>query len=71
MNTDGFVNGVVGVVISVIVVVAVAIPIISSNQVASTVTNYSVMNTLINILPIFLLIAIVVGCLVIMKNKKQ
>lgn len=71
MDMNKFIQGTVAIVVAVIVVIAVGIPIITSNQVASTVSNYSVMNTIINILPVFLLIAVLIGAVALMKSKKD
>lgn len=71
MDTNKFIQGTVGIVVAIIVVVAVGIPIITANQIASTVSNYSVMNTILNILPVFLLIAVLVSAVAIMKAKKN
>lgn len=70
MNTDKFINSVVAVVIGVIIVTAVAIPVITSNQVASTVTNYAAMNTIMNILPLMMLIGLLVAAVFFVKAKK-
>lgn len=48
-------------VVVTVIVVTVAIPIISANQVASTVTNYAAMNSMINIIPLLLIVAVIIA----------
>lgn len=71
MDISKFVQSTVGIVISCVIVVGVGIPIIVANQVSSSVENYQVINTILNILPVFLIIAILVSSVAIMKFKSR
>lgn len=77
METNKFVQTVVGVVVCVIVAVSVAVPIISGLKLvttgdgATTYTNASIVNTILGIIPVFIIIAILVGVVVVIKAKKD
>lgn len=61
IDIQKFVAGVVGAIVAVIITVTVAIPVISSNQVASTVTNYAAMNSMINIVPLLIIVGVILA----------
>lgn len=63
MNISKFVQGLVAVIVGIVLTVTVAVPIISSNQVASTVTNYAALNSLLNILPLLIIVGLVLGAI--------
>lgn len=66
-----FTGGVVGIVVTVILIVAVMIPIISANEVQSTVANYESLNTIIGILPVLALVGAVIACVgIFIVNKR-
>lgn len=77
MDSNKFVQTVVGIVVCVIVAVAVAIPVISGMKLvttgegATTYTQASIVNTIIGIIPIFIIIGILVATVVILKSKKD
>lgn len=48
-------------IVGIIMIVAVGIPIISDYQVASTVANHDAINSIINVLPIILILIILVA----------
>lgn len=48
-------------IVGIIMIVAVGIPIISDYQVASTVANADAINSIINVLPIILILIILVA----------
>ena len=61
IDIQKFVGGVIGAIVAVIIVVTVAIPIISANQVSSDVQNYSAINSMINIVPLLLIVAVIIA----------
>lgn len=61
MNIQKWIGGVIAAVVCIIVVVTVAIPIISTNQVESTVENYEALNAMINIIPLLIVVGIIVA----------
>lgn len=61
INIEKWIGGVIAAIVAVIVVVTVAIPIISSNQVASTVENADALNAMINIIPLLIVVGIIVA----------
>lgn len=66
-----FTGGIVGIVVTVILIVAVMIPIISANEVQSTVANYESLNTIIGILPVLALVGAVIACVgIFIVNKR-
>lgn len=44
-----------------VIVITVAIPIISDNQVEETVANYAAINSMINIIPLLLIVAVIIA----------
>lgn len=60
-NVGAFTEGIVGLVIGVILLTAVAIPIIGANQVPDSFSMKSTLDTIINTLPIFIGIALIVS----------
>ena len=61
MNIGKFTNSVVAAVIGVILLVIVAVPIIADNQVASDVANAASINSILQVIPIFIAIGIILG----------
>ena len=61
MNISKFTSGLVVTIVGIILTVTVAIPIISDNQVASSVKNSSALNSLLNILPLLIIVGLVLG----------
>ena len=59
------------VVISIIMIVVVAIPIISENQVSSGVSNATAINSIINIIPILLVVSILMVIVGTMYYKSK
>lgn len=67
-----FTSMIFAVIVAIVLIVVVAIPIISENQVASSVTNSGAMNAIINIIPILLVVSVlmaIVGLLVVKRNE--
>ena len=63
--------GITSAVVCVILLVTVAVPIISSNQVASTVTNADSSNAMINVLPIIICVGIVVALIALFISGRE
>lgn len=63
--------GITSAVVCVILLVTVAVPIISSNQVASTVTNADSINAMINVLPIIICVGIVVALIALFISGRE
>lgn len=61
LNIERWIGGVIAAVVCIIVVVTVAIPIISTNQVADTVSNADALNAMINIIPLLIVVGIIVA----------
>lgn len=61
MNISKFTSGLVVTIVGIILTVTVAIPIISDNQVTSSVKNSSALNSLLNILPLLIIVGLVLG----------
>ena len=69
-NVNAFTSGVISIVIACTIVVVVGIPILSANTVASSVTNYTELNTMLSIIPILLIVGVIMGCIALfLKNK--
>lgn len=72
LDIQKYVGGVIGAIVCVIVVVAVGVPIIGSNQVASGSPNADAINSMINIIPLLLVVAIIiaiVGMFLVSRSK--
>ena len=63
--------GITSAVVCVTLLVTVAVPIISSNQVASTVTNADSINAMINVLPIIICVGIVVALIALFISGRE
>ena len=61
IDMQKFVGGTIAAVIVTVIVVTVAIPILSTSQVPDTVTNYSAINSMINIIPLLLVVAVIIA----------
>lgn len=73
MNTNGFIRDIVAVTIAVVVITAVAIPIIGGSILTedSGLANYEQINTILQILPVFLVIAVLVGVIAMFVAKSR
>lgn len=69
MNTEDFTSKVVAVVIAVIVVAAVAIPIINGVITDQNITGTTA--TILNVIPIFLILAVLMTVVYMFLNKKN
>lgn len=61
MDVQKFTGAVVSIVVVVIIAVTVLIPIISTNQAASTVANYASINAMLNIIPLLVIVGIIIA----------
>lgn len=61
MNISKFTSGLVATIVGIVLTVTVALPIISSNQVESSVENSEALNALLNILPLLIIVGLVLG----------
>lgn len=71
LNIQKWIGGVISAVVCIIVVVTVAIPIISTNQVESTVENYEALNAMINIIPLLIVVGIIVAVVGLFLYSKR
>lgn len=61
LDIQKFVGGVIGAIVCVIIVVAVGVPILTTNQVAAGTPNADAINSMINIIPLLLVVAIIIA----------
>ena len=61
LDIQKFVGGVIGAIVCVIIVVAVGVPILTTNQVADGTPNADAINSMINIIPLLLVVAIIIA----------
>ncbi len=61
VDISKFIAAAIGAVICLVVVVTVAIPIISTNQAASSVANAEAINSMINIAPLLMVVGVIVA----------
>ena len=71
LSISKFTMGITSAVVCVTLLVTVAVPIISSNQVASTVTNADSINAMINVLPIIICVGIVVALIALFISGRE
>ena len=71
LSISKFTMGITSAVVCVILLVTVAVPIISSNQVAETVTNASSINAMINVLPIIICVGLVVALIALFISGRE
>lgn len=77
MDSNDFVKNTVSVVICVIVAVSVAVPIISGLKLittgdgATTYTNAGLVNSILAIIPVFIIIGILIGVVVLIKSRSD
>ena len=73
MNTNSFIKDIVAVTIAVVVITAVAIPIIGGSILTSEsgLANYAQINTILEILPVFLVIAVLVGVIAMFVTSRR
>ena len=73
MEVGKFVTGVIGITIAVIVISVVAVPIINENLLPTgegAVANADTINTILTIVPVFLVIAVLIACIgMFIKSK--
>ena len=67
-STDSFINNIVSVSVAAIVFAMVALPIVSSA--ASGITDEN-LKAIVNVIPIFIAIGILLGCVYFFISKKQ
>lgn len=61
LDIQKFVGGVISAIVCVIIVVAVGVPVITSNTVGEGVANASAINSMIQIIPLLLVVAIIIA----------
>lgn len=71
LSVSKFTMGLTSAIVCVILLVTVAVPIISENQVASTVTNAASINAMINVLPIIICVGIVVALIALFISGRD
>lgn len=71
MNISKFTSGLVATIVGIVLTVTVALPIISSNQVASSVENYEALNALLNILPLLIIVGLVLGVIAMYISNRD
>ena len=73
MNTNSFIRDIIAVTVAVVTISAVAIPIIGGSILTSDsgLTNYTQINTILQILPVFLVIAILVAVVAMFITSKR
>ena len=70
LSVGKFVASIVAITVAVIVVATVAVPIIAGSVVPDTVANHDTINTILTIIPVFLVIAILLAAIgMFVKNK--
>lgn len=71
LDLSKFIAAAIGAVVCLVVIVTVAIPIISTNQVESTVANANALNSMINIAPLLMVVGVIVAIVAtfVLKNK--
>lgn len=67
-STDSFINNIVSVSVAVIVFAMVALPIVSS---AASGIEDANLKAIVNVIPIFIAIGILLGCVYFFISKKQ
>ncbi len=73
MNTNSFIRDIVAVTIAIVTITAVAIPIIGGSILTSEsgLTNYAQINTILGIIPVFLVIAVLVGVIAMFVSSRR
>lgn len=61
LDIQKFVGGVISAIVCVIIVVAVGVPVISANVVPDTTANADAINSMIQIIPLLLVVAIIIA----------
>lgn len=67
-NTEGFTSNIVAVTVGVIIVTSVAIPVITS---ATTGMSAGNVKTILEMLPVFLCIALLLACITLFVSKRK
>lgn len=67
-TTDNFITSVVAISVGVVVFAMVAVPIVSSAAAGITDTN---LKAIVNVIPIFIAIGILMACVYLFISKKQ
>lgn len=70
-NTDKFISGIVAVVVATIVITAVAIPVINGVVIPEGTANAGALETIIGILPVFMIIAVLLACVYLFMSKRK
>lgn len=71
INMQAFVGGTIGAVIVTVIVITVAIPILTANQVSSDVPNADAINSMINIIPLLLVVAVIIAIVGMFLYRKS
>lgn len=72
LDIQKYVGGVIGAIVCVIVVVAVGIPVIVANQAPAGSPNADAINSMINIIPLLLVVAIIIAIVgMFLYNRKN
>lgn len=72
LDIQKYVGGVIGAIVCVIVVVAVGIPIITANQAPEGAPNADAINSMINIIPLLLVVAVIIAVVgMFLYNRKN
>lgn len=61
LDLNKFIAAAIGAVVCLVIIVTVAIPIISTNQAASSVANADAINSMINIAPLLMVVGVIVA----------
>lgn len=71
ISVGKFVGSVVAITVAVIVVATVAVPIISANLVDADSPNAGTINSILTIIPVFLVIAILIAAIGMFMKSRQ
>lgn len=71
LDLNKFIAAAIGAVVCLVIIVTVAIPIISTNQAASSVANADAINSMINIAPLLMVVGVIVAIIgtFVLKSK--
>jgi uncharacterized membrane protein len=70
-SINSFVTGIVGAIVAVILLVTVAVPVISSNEVADTVANADSLNAMITIIPVLIAVGVIIAVVSMFLSKRD
>lgn len=71
MDMERFTSAVVSIVVSLIIVIGVAIPIVGSTAVPDTVANHAAIQSLVDIVPLLMVVGVVLACVGMFLYKKS